>query len=176
MIQKSLTIHQVPPFFFTGRIGVLHSELVGINSSQARNLFIRGYSPSQASLPRGYCFQLGNQVATRRTMMTSLALWAHPLVPQLGVNFVLPKFWSLSIGEGVMGSLVVTRSCTALGTEKLPITRVVPSLLSISLPNKGVGHSGTTRNWWENICPSQQQRSALVNLLVIVFPVASKIV
>ena len=31
-----------------------------------------------------------------------------------------------------------------------------------SLPNKGVGHSGTTRNWWENIC--QQQRSARVNL------------
>ena len=75
-----------------------------------------------------------------------------------------------------MGSLVVTRSCTALGTEKLPITRVVPSLLSISLPNKGVGHSGTTRNWWENICPSQQQRSALVNLLVIAFRVAPKLV
>ena len=75
-----------------------------------------------------------------------------------------------------MGSLVVTRSYRALGTEKLPITRVVPSLLSISLPNKAVGHSGTNRNWWENICPSQQQRNALVNLLVIIFPVASKIV
>ena len=23
-----------------------------------------------------------------------------------------------------------------------------------SLPSKGVGHSGTTRNWWKNICPS----------------------
>ena len=68
-----------------------------------------------------------------------------------------------------MGSSVVTRSCRALGAEKLPITSVVPSLVSISLPNKGVGHSGTTRNWWENICPSQQQ-SAPVNLLVVVFP------
>ena len=48
-----------------------------------------------------------------------------------------------------MGSSVVTRSCRALGAEKLPITRVVPSLVSVSLPNKGVGHSGTTRNWWE---------------------------
>ena len=75
-----------------------------------------------------------------------------------------------------MGSSVVTRSCRALGAEKLPITRVVPSLVSISLPNKGVGLSGTTRNWWENICPSQQQRSAQVNLLVIVFPVAPKMV
>ena len=68
-----------------------------------------------------------------------------------------------------MGSSVVTRSCRALGAEKLPISRVVPSLMSISLPNKGVGYSGTTRNWWENICPSQQQRSARVNLLVVVF-------
>ena len=49
-------------------------------------------------------------------------------------------FWSLSIGEGVMGSSVVTRSCRALGAEKLPITRVVPSLVSMSLPIKGVGH------------------------------------
>ena len=88
----------------------------------------------------------------------------NPLVPNLGVNFVSHSFWSLSIGEGVMGSSVVTRSCRALGAEKLPIARVVPSLVSISLPNKGVGHSGTTRNWWENICPSQQQRSAQVNL------------
>ena len=75
-----------------------------------------------------------------------------------------------------MGSSVVTRSCRALGAEKLPITRVVPSLVSISLPNQGVGHAGTTRNWWENICPSQQQRSAWVNLLVVVFPVAPKMV
>ena len=75
-----------------------------------------------------------------------------------------------------MGSSVVTRSCRALGAEKLPITRVVPSLVSISLPNKGVGHSGTTRNWWENICPSQQQRSAQVNLLVVAFPVAPNVI
>ena len=75
-----------------------------------------------------------------------------------------------------MGSSVVTRSCRALGVEKLPITRVVPSFVSISLPNKGVGHSGITRNWWENICPSQQQRSVQVNLLVVVFPVVPKMV
>ena len=75
-----------------------------------------------------------------------------------------------------MGSSVVTRSCRVLGAEKLPITRVVPSLASMSLPIKGVGHSGTTRNLWENSCPSQQQRSAWVNLLVVVFPVAPKMV
>ena len=43
-----------------------------------------------------------------------------------------------------MDSTLVTRSCRALGAEKLPITRVVPSLVSMSLPNKEVGHSGTT--------------------------------
>ena len=36
-----------------------------------------------------------------------------------------------------MGSSVVTRSYRALGAGKLPITRVVPSLVSISLSNKG---------------------------------------
>ena len=75
-----------------------------------------------------------------------------------------------------MGSSVVTRSCRALGAEKFPITRVVPSLVSISLPNKGAGHSGTTKNWWENICPSQQQRSARVNLLAGAFPGAPEMV
>ena len=75
-----------------------------------------------------------------------------------------------------MDTSVVTRSRRALGAEKLPITRVVPSLVSMSLPIKGVGHSGTTRNWWENICPSQQQISAWVNLLVVAFPVAPKMV
>ena len=75
-----------------------------------------------------------------------------------------------------MGSSVVTRSYRALGAEKLPITRMGPSLVSISLPNKEVGHSGTTRNLWENIYPSQQQISAQVNLLVVVFPIAPKMV
>ena len=44
-----------------------------------------------------------------------------------------------------------------------------------SLPKKEVRHSGTLKNWRENICPSQQQ-SAQVNLFVIVFPVAPKMV
>ena len=75
-----------------------------------------------------------------------------------------------------MGSSVVTRSCRALGAEKLPITRVVPSLVSIFLPNKGVDTQGQPETGGKNICPSQQQRSAWVNLLVVAFPVASKMV
>ena len=111
--------------------------------------------------------------------MTASAGWARPGVPwsyTWGLILSSHSVWSLPSGEGVMGSSVVTRSCRALGAKKLPITRVDPSLVSISLPNKGVGHSGSTRNWWGNICPSQQKRSAWVNLLVIVFPVAPKMV
>ena len=114
-------------------------------------------------------------MASQRTIMTGSAWWARPGIPwshTWGLILSSHSFGFLSIGAGLMGSSVVTRSCRDLGAEKLPITRVVPNLVSISLPNKGVGHSGTTRNWWENICPSQQQRSAWVNLLVVVFPVA----
>ena len=75
-----------------------------------------------------------------------------------------------------MDSLAVTRSYRALEDEKLPIIRVVFSLVSMSLPNKGVGHSGTTRNLSEIICPSKQQRSAWLNHLIIVFHVAPKMV
>ena len=81
--------------------------------------------------------------------MTGSAWWAHPGMPwshTWGLILSSHSFWSLSIGEGVMGSSVITRSCRALGAEMLPITRVVPSLVSMSLPNNGVGHSGTTRN------------------------------
>ena len=45
-----------------------------------------------------------------------------------------------------MGFSIVIRSCRALGAEKFPITRVVPSLVSISLLNKGVRYSGTAKN------------------------------
>ena len=48
-----------------------------------------------------------------------------------------------------MGSSVVTRSCRALGAEKPPITRVVPSLVSIFLPNKGVDTQGPPETGWE---------------------------
>ena len=158
---------------------MLHGESVGTNSPQARNLFIKGCSPSRASLLRGYCFQLGNRVGSQRTMVTGSAWWARPRIPSShtwGLILSSHSFWPLSIGEDVMGFSAVTRSCRALGAEKLPITKVHSSLVCISLSNKGVGHSGTARNWRENICPSQQQRSAQVNLFVIVLPRAPKLV
>ena len=72
--------------------------------------------------------------------MTGSAWWTHPGIPwshTWGLILSSHSFWSLCI-EGVMGSSVVTRSCRALGAEKVPITRVVPSSVSISLPNMGV--------------------------------------
>ena len=81
MIWRSWTIHQVPSFFFTGRVGVLHGKLVGTNSPRAGNYFSRGCRYSWASLLRGYCFRFGNRVGPQRTMTTSSAWWAHPGVP-----------------------------------------------------------------------------------------------
>ena len=115
---RSWNIHQILSFFFTERIGVLHGELVGTNSPQARNAFIRGCSPFQASLLRGYCFQLGNRVGSWRTVMTGSVWWACPGVPwshTCGLILSSHSFWSLSIGKGVMGFSVVTKSCMALG-------------------------------------------------------------
>ena len=80
--------------------------------------------------------------------MTGSAWWAHPGVSWSHTwRLILSchSFWSLSIGEGIMAFSVVTRSCRALGAEKLPITRVVPSLVSISLPNKGVPNNTQDR-------------------------------
>ena len=111
---------------------MLHDELVGTNSPQARILCVKGCSLSRASLLRGYYFWLGNWDLGGHDDQFSLVVSSRSsLVPHLRVNFV-HSFWSLSIGEDVMGSSVVTRSCSALGDEKLPITRVVPSLESIS--------------------------------------------
>ena len=74
--------------------------------------------------------------------MTGSAWWARPGIPWShiwGLILSSHSFWSLSIGEGVMGFSVVIRSCRVLRAEKLPSTRVVSSLVSISLSNKGVG-------------------------------------
>ena len=115
MIWRLLTLHQVPFFFFTGWTGVLFDKLMGTNSPQARSLFIRGCSISQAFLLRVYCFHFGNQVGSWKTMMTSSAWWAEPGFPKISWfhiwGLILPShsFWSLSFGESVMGFSVVTR-------------------------------------------------------------------
>ena len=56
-----------------------------------------------------------------------------------------------------MASSVVIRSCRALGAEKLPIISVVSSLVSVSLPNKGVGYLGTTRDGGKIFVPPRNK-------------------
>ena len=150
---ETFNLHHVLLFFFTRQIGVLPDELVRTNSPPTEILFIRGCSLSPAFLLRVYGFSFGNQVGSWRTMITRSALWAHPGFPGIswsrtwGLILSSHNCWSLPFGEGVMGSSIVIRSCRTLGVEKLHITRVVPSLVSLSFPTKGVGHSGTARTW-----------------------------
>ena len=92
MTQRSWTICQVLSFFFTGRIGVLHWELVVTNSPQARNLFIRGCSPFWTSLLRGYfsVWKLSGISEDKDNWFSLVGSSRSPLAPYLGVNFVLP--------------------------------------------------------------------------------------
>ena len=71
---------------------MLQGKVVGTNSPQARNLFIKGCSPSQASLLRGYCSRLGNNRISEDNddQFSLVGSSRNPLVPHLGVNFVLP--------------------------------------------------------------------------------------
>ena len=56
---------------------MLHGELVGTSSPQARNLLEAVILPK--FLLRGYSFWFGNQEGSWRTMMTSSAWWARPV-------------------------------------------------------------------------------------------------
>ena len=85
-----------------------------------------------------------------------------PLLGHVGSSHVfLISFLGQRAGPGlpfswwwwgaVVCSSTIIRTCRALRAEKFPIIKVVPSLVSMSLHNRGVGHSGTTMGWWENI-------------------------
>ena len=79
-------------FFFTERIGGLHGKLVGTNSPQARNLFIKGCNPRQASLER-ILFPIGKPSGISEDTDEWFSLVGssrNPLVPHLGVNFDFP--------------------------------------------------------------------------------------
>ena len=71
---------------------MLHGELVGTNSPQARNLFIKGCSPSLASFERVlFPVRKPSGISEDNDDWFSLVgLSRNPLVPHLGVNFVFP--------------------------------------------------------------------------------------
>ena len=63
----------------------------GTSSPQARNLFIRGYSLSQASLLREFLVWKSSGISEDNDDWFSLVGSSRsPLVLHLGVNFVLP--------------------------------------------------------------------------------------
>ena len=80
-------------FFFTERIGVLHGELVGTNSPQARNLFIKGCSPPPSLSFERILFPVRKPSGISEDNDDRFSLVGssrNPLVPHLGVNFVFP--------------------------------------------------------------------------------------
>ena len=84
--------HSPGPVLFLYRENwVLHGELVGTNSPQARNLFNRGCSTSRASLLRGIISSL------EMKWDLGSAWWSHPGVPwshNWGLILSSHSFWS----------------------------------------------------------------------------------
>ena len=62
-----------------------------------------------------------------------------------------------------MSSSVATRSCRVPGAEKIPTTKAVPSLLSICLPNKGVGQGPPGTDAKMSVHPSNKQGESFCN-------------
>ena len=72
---------------------MLHGELVGTNSSQARNLFIKGCSPSPILSFEGMLFpvrKLSGILEDNDYWFSLVGSSRNSLVPYLGVNFVFP--------------------------------------------------------------------------------------
>ena len=104
--------------------------------------------------------------------------WARPGVPwshTWGLILSSHSFWSLPIGDSVMGSSVETRSCRALKSEKLPITRVVSSsermhCVSCSVvPNSSQLH-GLLPTRLLCLCPGKDTGVGCYFLLQEIFP------
>ena len=86
-------MRQLLYFFFTERIQVLHGELVGTNSPQARDLFIKGCSPSRALSSEAILFPVRKPSGISEDNDDRFSLVGssrNPLVPHLGVSFVFP--------------------------------------------------------------------------------------
>ena len=106
-------------WWWTGSPGVLPfmgSQIV--RHGCETDLIWSDLSPSWASLLRGYCFWFGNWVGSQDSDNQSISVSSsmNPLIPYLGVNFVPSKFFC-PIGETIMGSSAVTKSCRALGAK-----------------------------------------------------------
>ena len=72
---------------------MLYGKLVGTSSPQARNLFIKGCSPSRALSSEAILFPVRKPSGISEDnddRFGSVGSSRNPLVPHLGVNFVFP--------------------------------------------------------------------------------------
>ena len=140
-IRKSLTSLYLPFDFFIPKIGVLQGLLQGINSPCSFKFSMKGFNPSLTSGFSGYCFLCGNMCGSLSLTTTEIEFCAQPTdfpsAHTLGFTFGSTK------GRERKGSIFIK-------TEAW-------TLLSISLPKRGEGDSGTIRNSCENSTESQLQ-------------------
>ena len=115
--------------------------LQGINSPCSFKFSMMGLNPSLTSGFSGYCFLCGNKCGSLILTTTEIASCAQPTdfpsAHTLGLTIFSIK------GRGRVGSIFMK-------TEAW-------TLLSISLPKRGEGDSGTIRNSCENSTESQLQ-------------------
>ena len=141
IICKSWTSLHLPFDFFIPQIGVLQGLLQEINSPCSFKFSRMGFNPFLTSGFSGYCFLCGNTCGSLSVTTTGIAFCAQrtdfPSAHTLGFTFCSTK------GREREGSIFIK-------TEAW-------TLLSISLPKRGEGDSGTIRNSCENSTESQLQ-------------------
>ena len=134
IICKSWTSFYLPFDFFMPKIGVLHGLLQGFNSPCSFKFSMMGFNPSLTSGFSGYCCLWGNKCGSLSLTTTGIAFCARhtdfPSAHTLEFTFCSIK------GKEREGSIFMK-------TEAW-------TLLSISLPKRGEGDSGTIRNSCEH--------------------------
>ena len=130
IIRKSRTSLHLTFDFCIPKIRMLHGLLQGINSSCCFKFSMMGFNLSLTSGFSGYCFLCGNKCGSLSLTTTGIALCAQPAdfpsAHTLGFTFRSIK------GREMKGSIFMKTEAWAL--------------LSISLPKRCEGDSGTIRN------------------------------
>lgn len=123
MTLMSWTIFHVPSFFFTGKIVVSHVALLGINSLQERNLYIRSCTPILASFFYWISFPPGEPSGVSEGYNDGLCLVflpRDPVVPNLGVNLIFPGFLGFPCWRDSESSLLSSEVVKPWGLRCLP--------------------------------------------------------
>ena len=139
IICKSWTSLHLSFDFFIPKIGVLHGLLQGINSPCSFKFSVMDFNPSLTSGFNGYYFLCGNKCRSLSLTTTGIAFCARPT--DFPSAHILDFTFYLTKEREREGSIFMK-------TEAW-------TLFSISLPKRGEGDFGTTRNSCENSTESQ---------------------